>query len=275
MMKIIRFEWKRMMHSVSFYISLLTALIIVILDALSKYELYKDGYDVYTSVFIKWIGTFRGMDEAVYLFSLLPLLTTLAYSWTVGYDRNIGYVNQILSRTSRKKYFLAKYIVSFISGGIVFAFAILMHFLMISTFYPSYYPIVAVGTSSVHAFSFCPQLFYTHPLLFLLAWTGIAFLWGGAMVCIALGVGMLTKKYTVALISTFLTFTVQQIIGTYIILRYNVTINGRAVGLVWSDMLYAAPLSTNYLPHLLTNIAVIIIIPSLFFALRGRKYECL
>lgn len=275
MKNLLRFEWKRMTHSISFYISLLIALIIVILDAGSKYEYFKQGFDVYTSVFEKWIGTFRGFDEAIYLFALLPLLTSFAYSWTIGFDRSSGYITQIITRTSRKKYFLAKYIVSFISGGIIFAFSILMHFFIISTFYPCDYSIIAKGTSPVFSYSFCSELFYTHPIIFLMLWTAVAFLWGGAMVCIALGVGMLTKKYSVAVITPFLVFTVQQIIGTYIYLRYTISINGQTMSIIWSEMLYAAPGSTNYAIHLIINIAIAAVIPSIIFAVRGHKYECL
>lgn len=275
MKNIFKFEWRRMIHSYSIYISLVVSAIIVILDAHSKYELFKQGYDVKTSVFIKWIGTSRGFDEAIYLFALLPLLTSFAYSWTVGTDWNSGYITQIITRTSRKKYFFAKYIVSFISGGIIFSFSVLAHFFIISTFYPADYPIIALGTSPVFPYSFCSELFYTHPILFLLTWTGISFLWGGAMVCITLGVGMLTRKYSIAVIAPFLAFTVQQIIGTYLYLRYDIFINGHTMGIIWSDMLYAAPAPTNYVNHLLVNIAVVAIIPSIVFAVRGRKYECL
>ncbi len=275
MKNIIKFEWQRMIRSYSFYISLIIAAIVVILDAQSKYEIFKQGLDVNVSVFEKWIGIYIGFDESIFLFTLLPLLTSFAYSWTVGADRSSGYITQVITRTSRKKYFFAKYIVSFMSGGIVFSFAILLHFFIISTFYPAIYSIVALGTSPVSPSSFCPELFYTHPVLFLLVWTGVSFLWGGAMVCIALGVGMIARKYTFSVIAPFLVFTVQQIIGTYINVRYSILINGHNMSTVWTGMLYAAPLSSNYASHLLINIAVIIIIPSIIFAVRGRKYECL
>lgn len=275
MIKILKFEFKRMIRSRSLYVSLLIALIIVIVDAYSKYKKFKQGIDVNTSVFIQWLGTFRGFEEGTYLFSIIPLLTSFVYSWTVGYDRSSGYIAQIITRTSRRKYFLTKYIVSFISGGIVFAVAILAHFFIISTFYPAYYPIAASAISPVFSFSFCSKMFYTNPYLFILAWTGVTFLWGGAMVCIALGVGMLTRKYSIAVIAPFLVFTVQQIIGTYIYVRYDVLINKHTMGLIWTEMLYAAPGTTNYVSQILLNIAVVAIIPTIIYAVRGRKYECL
>lgn len=275
MIKILKFEFHRMVRSKSLYASLLFALIIVIVDAHSKYKLTTQGYDVNTSVFIKWLGTFRGFEEGIYLFTVLPLLTSFVYSWTVGYDRTSGYIIQIVTRIGRKKYFLAKYIVSFISGGVVFAFSVLAHFFIISTFYPAYYPLVASRISSVAPFSFCSELFYSNPYLFVLTWTGVTFLWGGSMVCIAIGVGMLTRKYSISVIVPFLAFTVQPIIATYINLRYEILINKHSMGIIWLDMLYAAPLTTNYVSQVLLNIAAVAIIPSIIYAIRGHKYECL
>lgn len=275
MKNIIKFEWERMIRSKSFLLSIGIALFIVAADAHTLYEYFKDGYDVHTSVFIKWIGAYRGFDEAIYLFVLLPLITSFAYSWTVCYDRSSGYITQVISRTNRKKYFLAKYIVSFISGGIIFAASVIFHFLLISMFLPAQYPVAAVGTSFVSPFSFCSELYYSSPYIFLLVWTFTAFLWGGAMVCIAIGIGMITKRYSISVILPFLIFTVQRIISDFITLRYSILIHGKTVGLSWSDMLYAAPGTTNFASYVYTNIAIVIAVPTLVFAIRGRKYECL
>lgn len=95
------------------------------------------------------------------------------------------------------------------------------------------------------------------------------------MVCIALGAGMLTRKYSIAVIAPFLIFTVQQIIGTYIYVRYDVLINKHMMGLIWTEMLYAAPGVTNYASQILLNIAIVAIIPTIIYAIRGRNYECL
>ena len=108
MKNIFKFEWNRMIHSKTFLISAIAASLMIIADVVAWFLLYLQGIDVDTSIFYKWLGVNRGMNAGVYFFIALPLLTAFAYSWSVSYDRNSGYISQIITRTSRKKYFTAK-----------------------------------------------------------------------------------------------------------------------------------------------------------------------
>ena len=102
MKNIFKFEWNRMIHSKTFLISAIAASLMIIADVVAWFLLYLQGIDVDTSIFYKWLGVNRGMNAGVYFFIALPLLTAFAYSWSVSYDRNSGYISQIITRTSRK-----------------------------------------------------------------------------------------------------------------------------------------------------------------------------
>lgn len=194
MKNIFKFEWNRMIHSKTFLISAIAASLMIIADVVAWFLLYLQGIDVDTSIFYKWLGVNRGMNAGVYFFIALPLLTAFAYSWSVSYDRNSGYISQIITRTSRKKYFTAKFLVTFISGGIIFAGALILDYVLLAIFSPAYTPIPGDLASSMDPFHFCSEIFYQNPYLFMLIWFGIAFLWGGAMSCISMAAGMLIKK---------------------------------------------------------------------------------
>ncbi|MFR5764632.1 MAG: hypothetical protein ACLUFB_09550 [Ruminococcus sp.] len=264
-----------MIHSKTFLISAIAASLMIIADVVAWFLLYLQGIDVDTSIFYKWLGVNRGMNAGVYFFIALPLLTAFAYSWSVSYDRNSGYISQIITRTSRKKYFTAKFLVTFISGGIIFAGALILDYVLLAIFSPAYTPIPGDLASSMDPFHFCSEIFYQNPYLFMLIWFGIAFLWGGAMSCISMAAGMLIKKYVISSIVPFLVFTAEQILALYVMQRYTITVKGTSIGLVWTDMLYAAPMTTSLPEHILLCIALIIMISTLIYILRGRKYECL
>lgn len=275
MKNIFKFEWNRMIHSKTFLISAIAASLMIIADVVAWFLLYLQGIDVDTSIFYKWLGVNRGMNAGVYFFIALPLLTAFAYSWSVSYDRNSGYISQIITRTSRKKYFTAKFLVTFISGGIIFAGALILDYVLLAIFSPAYTPIPGDLASSMDPFHFCSEIFYQNPYLFMLIWFGISFLWGGAMSCISMAAGMLIKKYVISSIVPFLVFTAEQILALYVMQRYTITVKGTSIGLVWTDMLYAAPMTTSLPEHILLCIALIIMISTLIYILRGRKYECL
>lgn len=275
MVSIFKFEWKRMIHSKTFLVSLILSYGIIIVDVIAWYKLYREGVDVDTSVFYKWLGVNRGMNAGVYFFTAMPLLTAFAYSWSISFDRNSNYIIQVMTRCSRIKYFTAKYIVSFISGGLVFASSLILDFMLLSLFTPAYRPIPNDLMSAMDPFRFCSALFYRNPYLFLLIWIGVAFLWGGAMSSIGIAAGMFIRKYIITSIVSFITFISEQVLSVYISDKYLFAINGNAITLGWTDMLYAAPMSATLPEHVLFSIFVIIIVSTLMYSLRCRRYECL
>lgn len=275
MKNILKFEWNRMIHSKTLLISAAAAALIIIADVVTWIQLYCQGIDVDTSIFYKWLGVNRGMNAGIYFFMALPLLTAFAYSWSVSYDRNSGYITQIITRISRRKYFTAKFLVTFTSGGMIFTGALILDYILLATFSKAYMPVPADLASSMDPFRFCSEIFYQNPYFFILIWCGVSFLWGGAMSCISMATGMLIKKYVISSVAPFLIFTAEQILAVYIMQRYMITIKGKAIGLIWTDMLYAAPTATSLPEHILSCIAFIIIVSTFIYVLRGRKYECL
>lgn len=264
-----------MIHSKTLLLSLLISYSIIIADVLAWYRLYKEGVDVYTSIFYKWLGVNRGMNAGIYFFMALPLLTAFAYSWSISYDRSSGYIIQVITRCSRIKYFTAKHLISFISGGLVFSSSLILDYVLLSLFSPAYRPIPGDLASSMDPFRFCSDIFYQNPYLFMLIWIGVAFLWGGAMSSIGLAAGMFIRKYIITSIAPFLVFISELILSVYISKKYMITLKGYAVNFGWSDMLYAAPMTTSLPEHIFFSIFLIVILSTIVYAMRGKKYECL
>ena len=274
MKSILKFEWERLFRSKTFLLSAGTAALIVIVDAAYQFLLYLQGIDVYTSVFYKWLGVNNIFFAGSIFFLILPLLTALAYSWTVSYDRSTGYIRQIITRCGRARYFTAKYLVSFLSGGMVFTGALLLHFLLLATFSPAYEPVPGDLASFMDPNHFCSVLFYQHTYLFMVLWLLTSFLWGGAMACIGTAAGMFIRKHLIVGIVPFLIFLCEQLIGDFLMQHIFHTQSAQK-GLIWTDMLYAGAGTSTAADFVLLNIAAIIFTATAAYAIRSRNYECL
>lgn len=273
MKSVLKFEWNRLMHSKSLLLAAGSAALLVLADVIYQFILYLQDVDVYTSVFYKWLGVNNGLFVGNLFFLTLPLLTAIAYSWTVSFDRSSGYIQQIITRSGRGSYFTAKYLVSFLSGGIIFAGALLLDFLLLATFSPAYQPIPGDLASFMDPMHFCSELFYQNTYLFMLLWLITAFFWGGAMASIGTAAGMFLRKHILVGIFPFLIFTAQQIIGSFLMQKYQFTQRGTLLGLVWTDMLYAGAGSTTTAGFISLNIGAILLVSLLAYLLRSRNYE--
>ncbi len=273
--KILKFEWKRMIHSKTLILSVLVGAVLSCLDVAWWYKAYKEGLDVHTSVFYKWAGVNQNHGLNLYLYTLIPLLSAFAYSWTVAYDRSTGYITQVITRIGRAKYFLSKYIVTFISGGMVFVSALLFNYMLLSTFSYNYQPWQSDMVSTVQAGNFGAALFYQNVSLFFLFWCFVAFLWGGAMACIGMAAGMLVKNRIITSVVPFLVFTGETLLGAYIMGKYSIVTNSRAIEIVWTNMFFLATAGITPTDYYLLTLGVVILIPTIIYVMRARKYECL
>ena len=75
---------------------------------------------------------------------------------------------QICTRVSRKAYVNVKVLSAFLSAFTVTAIPLLVNFLIVSMLFPAYLPRTYVG---LYLHSYFSGLFYSHPLLYVLAYT--------------------------------------------------------------------------------------------------------
>lgn len=134
MKKIIRMECHRALGSLSFRLALLCGLIITLADFFSFYNSF--GYDQKQYVVEQaWIGLDYHFAYNTIFYMLLPLLASFAYAGSYFEDLRGGYIKNLILKTSRKKYFAAKYIVSFLSAGMVTAIPLVINLMCCMSFF--------------------------------------------------------------------------------------------------------------------------------------------
>ena len=103
---------------------------------------FEDRYTYLSSYssFTKWIASDHVSAAVELFFVLIPLLVAIGYSWSFASDWQSGYIEQLLCRTLRQRYYFAKYAATFASGCLIVTIPLVINFLICACFIPSYMP---------------------------------------------------------------------------------------------------------------------------------------
>lgn len=166
------------------------------------------------TAFNSWIGGEYASWTSTLFFFLVPLLASLPYSWSLFYEYKSGYVKNLFTRSQRKYYYLAKHIVTFIVGGLTVIIPMIINFIIILCFIPMRLPEPSEYMYyGVFARSMWSKIFYTYPVIYVLCYLFLNFIFAGLWATLTLEVGKCAKNkyssiivpYIVLLIFHFIT----------------------------------------------------------------------
>lgn len=190
--RVLHHEWRKALRSPFLYISLIIALALALAAALESYAFLKHENDLQVSYgyqlglhahnylgqtressFGNWVVVSANAPlSASVFFYALPLLVTLPYAWSYLSEKLSDYTSQVCVRTNCRNYLYTKIIVVFGTGFLVTAVALTANFLVVSCLFPAYQPLIEeanfVGLFDISLFS---QIFYSHPLLYVIVYT--------------------------------------------------------------------------------------------------------
>lgn len=225
MRKLFRNEWKRAVNGIYFKLTVIAGVLLAVVSAVESFRTHilfqlhngvLGAENVYPNTITEvWIG----MDISTmynYLFMILfPILAALPYAMASYEDRESGYISQILIRESRKVFYPARYLVTFLTGGICISIPLVLN-LMLGALYapvmpqsPTEYQTYIDGTS------FASELFFKSPLGYIAIFLVIDFLWGGLFAVCALSVTDVVKNKYIIPAVPFLLHMVVFYLGSY------------------------------------------------------------
>lgn len=193
------------------------------------------------SLFLYWMP-FTGYTYGSFLFyEIWPLLAAMPYAWSYSHECYNGYYLQTVSRVNKIKWFHAKYLALFISGGIVTAIPLIVSLLAQATFSPAipmeYTMMQVIGISNAE---FLSSLYYTHPWIYCICWCGVQFLFGGTAAVTVFLFGSRLRFIPLAILLPYGLFYCLAALGTAFDTFANVTFEVNIL-----HMAMAAPLSHN------------------------------
>jgi hypothetical protein len=201
-----KMEMKRVLSGRIFWVSLSAGTFLLVLYILMDTAALAEnplsgfsGVSTYPySLYAKWAGGHGNVYLSAFLF-IFPLLAASAHAVTYYLDLKSGYIKNVVTKAGRKDYLIAKYLVSFISGGLVTAVPMIINFMVTAAMLPAIKPFL--GSSYMYSGIFLVWLAYNHPFIHFLAFMVIYFVYGGTFACIALAAARLIRN--VFLLSLF------------------------------------------------------------------------
>lgn len=232
MCSVLKLELKKAFQNKFFWISVVLGCLITLLSFEHMVNMYYEGmsaisgnstdiiYDPHigiNTVFNCWIGGEPfSLGSSIYFF-VFPLLIALPYGWSYSEERKCGYRRMMIAKTGKKKYYCAKYVAVFLSGGVAMVLPLIFNFWMTLLVVPAILPDVTMNMFyGVFGGSFLAELYYTVPFLYVAIYLFIDFVYCGFLVCICMAVsGIVRQKWGVVLIP-FLLLLFVHVIADYI-----------------------------------------------------------
>jgi len=176
-----------------------------------------DLFPVYTS-YNYWIG--GEMQSLMYslFFTLLPVFAVLPFGWSYYLERKSGYIKQVVTKTGKRTFFLAKLIAVFISGALVVFIPLIINFLIVSAVYPSTLPQVNYVFYNYVGFgSMWSDLFFTIPWLYVALYILLDSLFAGLFAISAFAVSFFVKNRVAVVFFPFVFCMALEYLRTFLI----------------------------------------------------------
>lgn len=199
-----------------FVIALCAGTIFCIMSALYNIESYAQGqYELKAlggnpmtqayGLFNHWIGGESTSLGYLLFFTLFPLLAIFPYGWSQCQEKKAAYTKMVIIRSGKQKYYLAKYLATFLSGMVTVAFPLAANLILTACFVPAVKPsmiyFIYYGVSHATMWS---ELFYDHPLIYVFLYLLIDCLFAGLFAVCGMACSMLLKNRIAVVILPYL-----------------------------------------------------------------------
>ncbi len=221
-----------------------------------------------SSLFNRWIGQEWNSFASSLFFLLLPLISSIPYSWSYLSEKKCGYMNNVFTRTKKGLYLKAKFTASFISGFLCAVIPMVLNVIIVSAFIPAIKPNVFWDMYyNMPIISVFSEMFYKAPFLFVIFKIMLTGIFGGSFAVLGMSLGTVVKNKFVVVSLPFV-----------FILLFNYLSN-----VIFSPLFEVSPVQflygggdpiTNWLV-ILIEITVLISLSAMLIRLRGEKRDAL
>lgn len=216
-MRAVKTELWKALHNPMFYAALVLGTLIAMINVVENADIVRQlslrilesngsKDPIGFSLFIHWIAVAAASFGHRAFYFVWPILAAMPFGWSYAQERRNGVYNQMLARSNVKRYFRAKYIAVFVSGGLAVAIPVLLNLLVNALICPYVIPRAIIPISLVNDGYFLSELYYTVPWVYALVWCGMEFLIGGAAACVCLTVGTKFRLQIMVILTPFALF---------------------------------------------------------------------
>lgn len=276
--KLLLIEFRRVFKSKLFYISLMIGIILVTgafineavphMDILYAFDGSAASYPF--SVFNSWIGNWMGYEPFAtsYLYVCI-LLASLPYCHTFSKDNKNQYILQYYCRIDKNKVHLAKFITTYVTGGMIVFIPVFLNLIMTMMFIPALKPIEN-GMFIGAGMTILSRLYYDNAFVYVAIYMVQFFIYGGAFSVIALAFSYFFDNSFLVMLSPFVAFFGLGVISTLCRRLFGLITFNPNVLMAPSHLLYDIEL----IPFICEPIVITLISAYIFFR-KGRNNEAI
>lgn len=138
MRKMCRLELKRALDNKGTWIVFGIILLVVFMDAWFYHDLSRDsGKYTYPDLFILgWLPMDYQFVFGSLFRAMLPLVAAIPHGASFYRDKTSGYIKNICIKVSKRKYYTAKYVVTFIMGAMMIMVPLIISLMLVLTYLP-------------------------------------------------------------------------------------------------------------------------------------------
>ena len=213
-------------------IDLLIVLALSIYHAITVIINYQDFYELYLSradnenlmitsesLFNRWLALDVASFPTSTFYFMIPLIVVLPYGWSLVSEIRSGYTKNIIVRTTRKNYFLSKYVANFLSAAFVTIIPLALNFLMLGLFIPSLkmesiYPYGTIGQGCMWA-----EIYYEYPFIYCFMYLLLDGIFAGLLASISTAVAFIVRNKIVTIIAPFFLMLILDYIDSNYLLK--------------------------------------------------------
>ena len=179
-----KMEIRRVVHNKGTWAVCLIMMVMVWTDGYLFYELSRDsGKYVYPDLFLQgWLPMDYQFVFGSLFRAMLPLFAAIPFGASYYNDKTSGYIKNICTKVSPRKYRIVKYMVTFLSGTLSIMIPLMFSLMLVLTYLPVLKP-QPFAYQGLADYAFL-RLFYLHPVWYSLFYILIDGIFGGlAAVC--------------------------------------------------------------------------------------------
>lgn len=160
------------------------------------------------SVFNQWIGETSYTMQTTLYYLLLPILAALPFADSFFLDMKTGYIKNVFIRINKSRYYIAKYLSTFVAGGIAVVVPLLLNLALTASVFPSLVPEGSTFMFGVYENNLGSGIFITHPYLYTFLYLALDFVFAGLLAGVALTISFFVSNRFIVVLSPFIGYLV-------------------------------------------------------------------
>ncbi|MGE6630297.1 NADH dehydrogenase FAD-containing subunit [Bacillus sp. NPDC077027] len=245
-------ELRKLLKNKLLYIVLFILFLIALGNAIAGYFQYQADHSLYTRLYSdfpdaiamlsahqNWMGLSDSFFSSFFYF-VFPLIVGIPVVDTIFKEKNSGYINYILTKESRLKYYSKKFIFTYFTAVILFLFPLILGLVLSNlligqwnfTAYTDVYQKVMHGTAAFadnvfdgHKMDLFSNILAKSPYLYICVYYLLGAMYAGMYVCFGLAVSLFLKNRYIVLFTPLLLYLgiwlICSMIGTVFIDPFN------------------------------------------------------